>query len=85
MEVIFRTVKTPDNKTQFIAGNITITVSDYTYYEGRNQITDPHSATAQYMLNGQTYECSNKEGYFTVEDWYAHELYPKFVGVNIAA
>ncbi|MGN6566809.1 MAG: hypothetical protein ACTHJ0_02590 [Flavipsychrobacter sp.] len=85
MEVFFRTVKTADDKTQFIAGNITITVSDYTYYEGRHQIADPRSATAQYIHAGQTYECSNKEGYFTVEDWYAHELYPKFIGVNIAA
>jgi len=86
MEVFFRTVKTTDGKTQFIAGNITITVNDFTYYEGRHEIAEPRTAIAQYTQDGQTYECSNKAGYFTVEDWYAHELYPKFVsGVNIAA
>ena len=83
MEVIFHIIKTADNKTQFIIGGLSIIVGEFIYYEGRNQIADPHSAIAQFTYQNQTYECSNKEGYFTVEDWYAHELKDKFHNCNL--
>ena len=77
-EVNFKTVKTWDNKIQFTADKITITVDGYINKNGKHYIVDPYNAKAHFVCNGKLYNVVNTNGVETVEDWYLNELLPKY-------
>ncbi len=74
----FRKVNTRDARIQFIGNDIIITVDHCFYENGKHQITDPKSANAQFTCLGKRYSVANTDGISTVEDWYLHELLPKY-------
>jgi len=82
-EVNFRTVKTWDNKMQFTADKITITVDRYANDNGKHYIADPYHAKAHFVCGGKLYNVVNSEGVETIEDWYLHELLPKYQLLNL--
>jgi len=74
----FNTAKTWDNKTQFIGNDITITVDQYSYNNGKHEIVNPCAASAYFICCEKRYVVTNLEGISTIEDWYTEELLPKF-------
>ena len=82
-QIRFRKEKTWDGKTLFIKDEITITIQGFSRKNGLYEITTPRTASAQFVCNGKKYVVSNWEGYTTVEDWYTHELLPKFRLLNL--
>jgi hypothetical protein len=73
----FRIVRTSGGNTQFIEGNITITVAHFTYDNGKHKITEPPTASAQFMCKNKLYIVTNSDNIGTVEDCYLGELLPK--------
>ena len=74
---IFRIITTWDKKTRFIMDNITITVSRYSYENGKHQIDNPETAIAQYELFGKKHVVKNTKCVSTIENWLFGELLPK--------
>ena len=74
----FHIVQTWDNKTQFTGDDITITVKGFHQQEGKHYITEPETANAHFICNRKLYTLQNTDRFSTVEDWYHHELVPKF-------
>jgi len=74
----FKTEKTEDNKTRFIGDEITITIDQYSYANGKHEIVNPRAASAHFVCFGKRYVVTNLEGVPTIEDWYVEELLPKF-------
>jgi len=77
-QIKFRTEKTQDNKIQFIGEEITITIEQFAYNNGKHEIINPRAASAYFICFGKKYVVTNMEGITTIEDWYHEELVPKF-------
>src|SRR5580658_4358615 len=73
----FRIVKKWNNKTEFIADKITITINGYSCNNGKHQIAKPKTANAVFVCDGKRYVVGNDGGIPNVEDWYWGELLPK--------
>jgi hypothetical protein len=79
----FRTEKTQDDKIQFIGEEITITIDQFAYNNGKHEITNPRTASAHFICCGKRYVVTNVDGVTTIEDWYLEELVPKFQMLKI--
>jgi len=77
-QINFRTEKTQDNKIQFIGEEITITIDQFAYNNGKHEIKNPRAASAHFICFGKRYVVTNLDGVTTIEDWYTEELLPKF-------
>lgn len=77
-QINFRTETTDENKIQFIVEEITITVDNFSYANGKHEINEPRKAVAHFICCGKRYVVTNIDGVATIEDWYLQELLPKF-------
>ena len=77
-QINFRTEKTDDDKIQFIGEEITITIDKFSFANGKHEINEPRKAVAHFICCEKRYVVTNMDGFATVEDWYLHELVPKF-------
>jgi hypothetical protein len=82
-QVNFHTIKTWDNKTQFVGEGIIITIDHFAYNNGMHVIANPEAARAHFICHGKGYVFRNIDGIPTVEEWYANELVPKFKMMNL--
>lgn len=76
--VKFKIVEVQDGSTQFTAGKITITITAFSYNNGRHEIAQPYTASCHFICNGKSYTFVNIRLIDNVEEWYLDELLPKY-------